>query len=77
MQELNMPKGPRGEHRPADLIGCAVNVARIATGEVDDDGYQTPGRKRSGQAGGSARAGSLSDARRSEIAKKAANARWD
>lgn len=29
-----MPKGPRGEQRSADLIGCAVQVARIATGEA-------------------------------------------
>ncbi len=40
-EEFNMPKGLRGESRPADLIGCAVNVARIATGEADDDRYAT------------------------------------
>ena len=28
-----MPKGPRGEKRPADVIGSAVKVMRIATGE--------------------------------------------
>ena len=28
-----MPKGPRGEKRPADVIGAAVKVMRIATGE--------------------------------------------
>jgi hypothetical protein len=32
-----MPKGPRGEKRPADAIGRAVMVARIVTGEVEDD----------------------------------------
>ena len=26
-----MPRGPRGEERPADAIGCAVKVAQIAT----------------------------------------------
>ena len=31
-----MPKGPRGEKRPADVIGAAVMVGRIATGEVQD-----------------------------------------
>jgi hypothetical protein len=31
-----MPRGPRGEKRPADVIGAAVMVARIATGEVED-----------------------------------------
>jgi len=28
-----MPRGPRGEKRPADVIGCAVMVAKIVTGE--------------------------------------------
>ena len=27
-----MPKGPKGEKRPADVIGNAVRVMRIATG---------------------------------------------
>jgi hypothetical protein len=28
-----MPRGPRGEKRPAGVIGNAVKVMRIATGE--------------------------------------------
>jgi len=31
-----MPKGPRGERRPAAVIGNAVHVMRIATGEIED-----------------------------------------
>jgi hypothetical protein len=31
-----MPRGPKGEKRPADVIGNAVKVMRIATGEIDD-----------------------------------------
>ena len=31
-----MPRGPKGEKRPADVIGNAVKVMRIATGEEDD-----------------------------------------
>ena len=31
-----MPKGPRGESRPVDVIGNAVSVARIATGEEEE-----------------------------------------
>jgi hypothetical protein len=27
-----MPRGPRGEKRPADVIGAAVMVAKITTG---------------------------------------------
>jgi hypothetical protein len=33
---LKRPRGPRGEKRPADVIGAAVMVARIATGEVEE-----------------------------------------
>jgi hypothetical protein len=32
-----MPRGPRGEKRPADVISNAVKVMRIATGvEIDE-----------------------------------------
>jgi hypothetical protein len=31
-----MPRGPKGEKRPADVIGNAVHVMRIATGEIED-----------------------------------------
>jgi hypothetical protein len=29
-----MPRGPKGEKRSADVIGNAVHVMRIATGEI-------------------------------------------
>ena len=32
-----MPKGPKGEKRPADVIGNVVHVMRIATGEIEDN----------------------------------------
>ena len=32
-----MPKGPRGEKRPADVIGAAVKIMRIATGEEAEE----------------------------------------
>ncbi len=31
-----MPKGPKGEKRPSDVIGAAVMVGRIATGDEKD-----------------------------------------
>ena len=31
-----MPKGPQGQKRPADVIGNAVHVMRIATGEIEE-----------------------------------------
>ena len=71
-----MPKGPAGEKRPADVIGCAVNVAKIATGEIEETKLKYPAKHNSGVAGSKARAKSLSKAKRSDIAKKAATARW-
>ena len=32
-----MPKGPQEQKRPADAVGCAVQVAKIATGEEQED----------------------------------------
>jgi len=32
-----VPRGPKGERRPADVIGAAVKVMRIATGEEPED----------------------------------------
>ena len=72
-----MPKGPKGEKRPADVIGCAIAVAKIATGEQSEEpAPPVSGRTRSGRAGGRARAKSLTKKQRSEIAKKAAASRW-
>lgn len=71
-----MPKGPRGEKRPADLIGCAVMVARIATGEITEGTRAPSGRVRSGIAGAKARAVKLTDDERQRIAKNAAATRW-
>lgn len=70
-----MPIGPNGERRPADVIGCAVMVARIATGEIEGH-YVDRGKSRGGRKGGASRAKSLSPERRSEIARKAAETRW-
>lgn len=75
-----MPKGPKGEKRPADVIGNAVHVMRLATGEIDeaapvDDG-KDPAAKALGAKGGKRRSEILSSARRKEIAEKAAASRW-
>ena len=32
-----MPRGPKGEKRPADVVGAAIKVARISVGEIEDD----------------------------------------
>ncbi len=31
-----MPKGPRGEWRPAETGPCAVHVMKIATGQIEE-----------------------------------------
>jgi hypothetical protein len=71
-----MPNGPQGQRRPADTVAAAIMVAKIATGEIEEKLKEPSGRSRSGIAGGKARAEKLSVNRRSEIAKKAAGARW-
>jgi hypothetical protein len=73
-----MPKGPHGQKRPADVIGNAVHIMRIATGEVEDDAGDPAKQlaREGGLIGGPKRAAKLSKKRRAEIAKKAASARW-
>jgi hypothetical protein len=75
-----MPKGPKGQKRPADVIGNAIRVAKIATGEEVEDFGADDGKDKAAQSlgrrGGKARATNLSAKRKAEIAKKAAQARW-
>ncbi len=76
---LRMPKGPKGEKRPADVIGNAVKVMRVATGEESDaapDDGKNKAAQELGRLGGAARAKAMPAKRRKEIAKKAAKARW-
>ncbi|MCH8172573.1 MAG: RNA-binding protein [Proteobacteria bacterium] len=74
-----MPKGPKGQKRPGDVIGTAVKVAQIATGEIKEDTEDSGKNKAAqelGRLGGKARAAKMSAYRRREIARKAAEARW-
>jgi hypothetical protein len=72
-----MPRGPKGEKRPADVIGAAVMVGRIATGEIEEGSEpETEATAALGKRGGKARAASLTPKQRSEIARIAAEARW-
>ena len=54
-----MPNGPRGEKRPADVIGNTVKVMRIVTGEIEEESKPKSGRVCSGHAGAEARATKL------------------
>jgi len=71
-----MPRGPQGQKRPADVIGNAVKVMRIATGEEEEAASVKSAAAELGSLGGKARAANLSKKKRSEIAKKAAQKRW-
>jgi len=71
-----MPIGPQGQKRPAGAVECAVKVAKIATGEIEEELVPPSGKVRSGLAGAKARAASLTTEERHAIAKRAAAARW-
>ncbi len=71
-----MPKGPQGQSRPPDVIGCAVQVGRLSVGLETEELRKPSGRVRSGRAGAKARVEKLTKEQRSEIAKLAALARW-
>jgi hypothetical protein len=73
-----VPRGPRGEKRPGDVIGAAIMVAKIATQELEDTAAD-PGKeyaRRGGLKGGPARAAKLTPEERKAVAKKAAAKRW-
>ncbi len=76
MITCQMPRGPKGEKRPADVIGNAVHVTRIATGEIDEVVGKVPNRAKGGMKGAKMRAKVLSSQERSDIARVAAAARW-
>jgi hypothetical protein len=76
-----MPRGPKGEKRLADVVGNAVLVMKIATGDATDTTTETDPAivaraRKGGLKGGKARAKKLSGAKRKAIARRAAKARW-
>lgn len=74
-----MPTGPKGEKRPTDVIGNAVHVMKMLTGEANDaapDDGKDKAAQAMGRKGGAARAAKLTKEQRSAIARKAAAKRW-
>lgn len=72
-----MPKGQRGEKRPADAIGRTAMIAKIATGEIENERDPlASAAAEMGRRGGRARAKNMTPERRKEIAKAAAAKRW-
>jgi hypothetical protein len=70
----------KSHRRPADVVGNAVHVMKVLTGEADDaapvDDGKDPAAKALGAKGGAARAKAMSPDRRREIAQAAAAKRW-
>jgi hypothetical protein len=81
MPELSMPK--RSSNIKKDLNKLALSIVDQATGEAPapvDDGKNPAAvalGRLGGMKGGKARAAKLSAKKRSEIAKKAAQKRWE
>lgn len=71
-----MLRGPRGQERQADAIGCAVSVGRIATGEIEVELKEPSGEVRSGKTSAKVRVEKTTKEARKATAKKAAAARW-
>ena len=67
--------GPNGEKRPGDVIANAVHVAKLATGEIEEE-YVDQAKRAAGLKGGRARADSLTAAQRRESAQRANAVRW-
>lgn len=75
----DMPKGPQGQKRPADTVANAIRVAKILTGEVEEDtgdSGKDAAAQSLGRRGGAARRDKLTPERRAEIARAAAARRW-
>jgi hypothetical protein len=77
-----MPDRSSKKKRPADLNRLAASIVADATSEEDEDPYEgkNPAAvelgRQGGLKGGRARADKLTPEQRSEIARKAAAARW-
>ncbi len=74
-----MPRGPKGEKRPAEVIGNAVHVMKIATGKIEEV-IQDDGNDKAAQALAqrAARHGRRRDARTTgaELLRKQLKKRW-
>jgi hypothetical protein len=74
---------PKRSSKPRDLNKLAVAIVAEATGDLSAEPKSTKDPaavslgRRGGLKGGPARAAKLSAKKRQEIAKKAAQARWD
>ena len=71
-----MPRGPKGEKRPANPIARSVMIAKTSTGKIEENYYKQSQKVEAGKAGRKARAEKLSAEERSEIARKAGKSKF-
>ena len=78
LSDKHMPKRPKRQKHPADVISNAVHVMKIAPHERVEGAAigKSPAAVELGRKGGIARAQRLSARKRREIAKRAAIVRW-
>lgn len=69
-----MANEPHGQEHPANVIGCAVTVATIATGKIKDTKKEKSLRAKLDRVGG--RALKLTQREHSDITTNAAHRRW-
>ncbi len=68
---MNLPTGPKGQKRSADVIGNAVRVMRVATGEEAEelDDSKMLAAKAAGSKGGKARRAALTPEQREDYSR--------
>jgi len=75
-----MADDPKRPKRPRDVVGNAVRVMEVATGQREEEAKPEEAKNQAaaelGRKGGKARARSLTSEERAEIARKAAKKRW-
>jgi hypothetical protein len=63
-----LPTGPKGEKRPGDPVANAIRVAKIATGEEEEEYEARPKKNEAavalGRKGGAARAATMTPEKR-------------
>lgn len=71
-----MPKRPKGQKRPADAIGFAAIVVRLAIQDITETTAPSSAKRISRGAGSPARQRAPTEERRRQTAEIAAEVRW-
>lgn len=71
-----MARGPRHQKHPTEIVGCAVQVAKITADKITEKLAQPNGKVRSEKIGETVRATKLAVEERSLIARKPTASWW-